>query len=74
MKMKTKRIRVVIADDHAVVRRGLSNILSRAGIYVCPEAKNGAEAITLVNKHQPDILIVDVKMPEMDGIEVVRFK
>jgi len=72
MKMKMKKIRVVIADDHAVVRRGLSNIVARAGIYVCASAKNGAEAITLVNQHQPDVLIVDVKMPEMDGIEVVR--
>jgi DNA-binding NarL/FixJ family response regulator len=71
-KMKTKRIRVVIADDHAVVRRGLLNILESVEIYVCALAKNGAQAITLVNQHQPDVLIVDVKMPELDGIEVVR--
>lgn len=65
-------IRVVIADDHAVVRRGLSTILNRGKIIVCAEAKNGEEAVALVNQHQPDVLLVDVNMPKMDGIEVVR--
>lgn len=65
--------RIVLADDHAVVRAGIRHILQRApGIEVMGEASNGVEAIRLVNKLAPDVLLLDIEMPVLNGIEVVR--
>jgi two-component system, NarL family, response regulator DegU len=67
------KIRVVIADDHAIMRVGIRNILSRSNeICVVGEANNGAEAIQLINELNPDVLILDMEMPVMDGVEVAR--
>jgi DNA-binding NarL/FixJ family response regulator len=67
------KIRVVIADDHAIMRVGIRNILSRSSdICVVGEANNGAEAIQLINELNPDVLILDMEMPVMDGVEVAR--
>lgn len=67
------KIRVVIADDHAIMRVGIRNILSRSNeICVVGEANNGAEAIQLINDLNPDVLILDMEMPVMDGVEVAR--
>ncbi len=67
------KIRVVIADDHAIMRVGIRNILSRSSeICVVGEASNGAEAIQLVSDLSPDVLILDMEMPVMDGVEVAR--
>lgn len=67
------KIRVVIADDHAIMRVGIRNILSRSEeISVIGEASNGAEAITLLDEVKPDVLILDMEMPVMDGVEVAR--
>ncbi len=67
------KIRVVIADDHAIMRVGIRNILSRSEkICVVGEASNGAEAIQLVSELSPDVLILDMEMPVMDGVEVAR--
>jgi two-component system, NarL family, response regulator DegU len=67
------KIRVIIADDHAIMRVGIRNILSRStDIVVVGEASNGAEAIDLVNELNPDVLILDMEMPVMDGVEVAR--
>jgi DNA-binding NarL/FixJ family response regulator len=66
-------IRVVLADDHVVVRIGIRNLLSRSqDIHVIGEASNGLEAIDLVNELSPDILLLDMEMPVMDGVEVAR--
>lgn len=68
-----RKIRVIIADDHTIMRVGIRNILSRSkDITVIGEASNGAEAIDLVNELQPDVLILDMEMPIMDGVEVAR--
>jgi two-component system, NarL family, response regulator DegU len=68
-----EKIRVVIADDHATMRVGIRAILSRSSnILVVGEASNGAEAIDLVKKFKPDVLILDMEMPVMDGVEVAR--
>ncbi|MBE0696396.1 MAG: response regulator transcription factor, partial [Anaerolineaceae bacterium] len=65
--------RVVLADDHAVVRQGLRRLLNRSpGIVVVAEACDGLEAIRFVKEHQPDVLLLDIGMPIMDGIEVTR--
>lgn len=67
------KVRVVIADDHAIMRVGIRNILSRSNeICVVGEASNGAEAIELINELNPDVLILDMEMPIMDGVEVAR--
>jgi two-component system response regulator NreC len=66
-------ISVLIADDHAIVRTGLRALLrSEAGLQLVGEATGGYEAIELVGKTRPDILILDLSMPDLDGIAVTR--
>lgn len=66
-------IRVLIADDHHVVRRGLLFFLkTQKDIEVVGEAKNGVEAVRLVEELNPDIVLMDLVMPEMDGIEATK--
>lgn len=63
-------MRVLLADDHGIVRRGLRGLLEEAGLAVVAEAADGLEAIRLTEEHHPDILIVDIAMPRLNGIEV----
>jgi DNA-binding NarL/FixJ family response regulator len=63
---------VVIADDQALVRGGFRMILNSAGIQVVAEAADGKEAVTAVLKHKPDVVLMDVRMPGMDGLEATR--
>jgi DNA-binding NarL/FixJ family response regulator len=61
-------IRVILADDHAVVRAGLKAVLSSAkDIEVIGEAKNGNEAVALVERFKPDVIVMDLSMPDLDG-------
>jgi DNA-binding NarL/FixJ family response regulator len=64
--------RVVIADDQTLVRRGFRLILNSAGIPVVAEAANGTEAIAAVRQHRPDVVLMDIRMPELDGLEATR--
>jgi DNA-binding NarL/FixJ family response regulator len=64
--------RVVIADDQTLVRAGFRMILREAGIPVVAEAADGAQAVAAVLKHQPDVVLMDIRMPEMDGLEATR--
>ncbi|MET7397490.1 response regulator transcription factor [Dactylosporangium sp. NPDC005572] len=64
--------RVVIADDQALVRTGFRMILTADGISVVAEAANGAEAVEAVRRTTPDVVLMDVRMPEMDGLEATR--
>jgi DNA-binding NarL/FixJ family response regulator len=64
--------RVVIADDQALVRTGFRMILNEAGIPVVAEAADGAEAVAAVLRHRPDVVLMDIRMPEMDGLEATR--
>jgi DNA-binding NarL/FixJ family response regulator len=67
------QIRIVLADDHAVVRQGFRQFLEEAGdIEVVAEAEDGAEAIQLVESHLPDVAVVDIRMPEVTGVEATR--
>ena len=64
-------IRVVLADDHTVVRAGIRAMLEKiAGIEILGEASNGREALVLVERHRPHLLLTDIGMPEMNGLEV----
>jgi DNA-binding NarL/FixJ family response regulator len=65
-------MKVVIADDQALVRGGFRLILRAAGIDVAAEAADGAQAVTAVLKHRPDVVLMDIRMPELDGIEATR--
>jgi DNA-binding NarL/FixJ family response regulator len=65
-------IRLVLADDHPVVRIGLQNMLTQQGMDVVGEAEDGDEAITQTIELQPDILLLDLAMPRLPGLEAMR--
>jgi len=66
-------IRILVAEDHPVVADGIVAVLERAGdMVVVGRARNGVEAIELVKRHQPDIVLLDLRMPILDGIGVLR--
>ena len=67
------RLRVVIADDQPMMRAGFKAVLEATGdIEVVAEAATGAEAVAAANQHAPDVVLMDIRMPEMDGIEATR--
>jgi two-component system, NarL family, response regulator NreC len=65
-------IRVVLADNHALVRQGLKALLEREGFQVAGEASDGQEVIRLVSHIRPDIAILDISMPILNGIDAAR--
>lgn len=65
-------IRVLLADDHRMLREGLHRSMVEEGFDVVGEAENGAEAVRLAAELQPDVVLMDVSMPEMDGVEATR--
>ncbi|MEW2258264.1 response regulator transcription factor [Streptomyces sp. NPDC047869] len=72
MNMDQPPLRAVIADDQALVRTGFKMILAADGIEVTAEAADGAEAVAAVHRTRPDVVLMDIRMPEMDGIEATR--
>jgi DNA-binding NarL/FixJ family response regulator len=68
-----EKIRIVLADDHRIFRKGLKSLLSeKEGIDVVAEADDGDEALQMTSKYKPGIVIMDIAMPKMDGIEAAR--
>lgn len=67
------RIRVLIADDHSLVRAGIRALLDKQpDIEVVAEASNGREALKLVKQHQPNVVLMDIAMPELNGLDAIR--
>ena len=62
-------IRVFIADDHALVRTGFRSLLEKLGFQVIGEARNGNEALQMIQSLRPDIVLMDIAMPELNGLE-----
>ena len=65
-------VRVVVADDQPVVRTGFRTILEASGIEVVDEAGDGAAAVAAARRWRPDVVLMDIRMPELDGIEATR--
>ena len=65
-------MRVLIAEDETIIRLDLRGVLEKHGMVVCGEARNGAEAVELARELEPDVAVLDLKMPELDGIEAAR--
>ena len=71
--MKKERIRILIADDHTVVREGLVSLVKRkSDMVVVAEASNGREAVDLWKQHRPDVTVLDLRMPELDGVGAIK--
>lgn len=66
------RIRILLADDHTVVRDGLRVLLERQGFEIASEASDGIEAVRLAEETRPDIVLMDIAMPLLNGIEATR--
>ena len=67
-----KPLKILIADDEALLRLDLREMLEEAGHTVAGEAENGKNAVSLAERERPDLVIMDVKMPEMDGLEAAK--
>src|SRR6267143_2618921 len=73
MARNAKRLRILVADDHELVRRGIRGLLrAQRGWRVIGEATNGREAVEKTNKLKPDVAIVDISMPDLDGLQATR--
>lgn len=70
--MSDKTKKVVIADDHVLIRRGLVQVLKRESTYSIIETDNGKDALELIKNESPDVALLDIEMPEMTGFEVAR--
>ena len=64
--------RVLVAEDETLIRLDLKGMLEAAGFDVCAEARDGEEAVSLARETAPDVALLDVKMPRLDGIEAAR--
>ena len=68
-----RQVRILVADDHSIVRRGVRAMLeTHAGWKVCGEAATGAEAVKQAKKLRPDVAVIDITMPDLNGFEAAR--
>jgi DNA-binding NarL/FixJ family response regulator len=72
MSAAPEQLRVVLVDDHPVYRQGLAKLLRECGVDVVAQAGNGADALSIVEEEAPDVVVMDLNMPGMSGVEVTR--
>jgi CheY-like chemotaxis protein len=72
MMTKEKRSRILVVDDDDTLREGIAQVLDANENYLVQKASNGAEAFLSIGHHPPDLIILDIHMPDMDGVEVCR--
>jgi DNA-binding NarL/FixJ family response regulator len=65
-------MRILVADDHEIIRLGLRQLLTQSGWNICAEASNGEDAVTLARRFKPEIVIMDITMPRLNGIQAIR--
>jgi AmiR/NasT family two-component response regulator len=65
-------LRVLVAEDETIIRLDLVGSLEKHGLVVCAEARDGAEAVELARRERPDVALLDLRMPRLDGIEAAR--
>jgi response regulator NasT len=65
-------LRILVAEDETIIRLDLRSLLEREGFEVCAEARDGEEAVELARREEPDVALLDVKMPKLDGIDAAR--
>ena len=65
-------MKILIAEDETIIRMDLRSLLEAAGFEICAEARDGEEAVELARSEQPDLAVLDVKMPRLDGIEAAK--
>jgi DNA-binding NarL/FixJ family response regulator len=71
--LRNANLRILVADDHDIIRRGLRQLLmSRPGWEVCGEAKTGREAVSASETLKPDVIVMDISMPDLNGLEATR--
>src|ERR1700687_2499520 len=70
----TRLMRVLLADDHALFRDGLRSLLEARGVEVMGEARNGREAVDQTRRLSPDVVLMDLDMPELDGLAATRLR
>ena len=68
----TGPLRVLVAEDQAIIRLDLRGVLEQHGMIVCAEARDGEEAVELARSARPDVALLDLRMPRLDGIEAAR--
>src|SRR5689334_24927825 len=64
-------VKLLVVDDHEVVRTGLASLLAGSDIKIIAEASSGAEAVKMAAKHKPDVVLLDIRMPDSDGLEAL---
>jgi DNA-binding NarL/FixJ family response regulator len=72
MSAAPEQLRVVLVDDHPVYREGLAKLLLECGVDVIAQAGNGADALSIVEQTAPDVVVMDLNMPGMSGVDVTR--
>jgi DNA-binding NarL/FixJ family response regulator len=73
MALGTANIRILVVDDHDIIRRGLKDLLAaKPGWEVCAEAKTGRDAVSMAEQLKPDVIVMDVSMPDLNGLEAAR--
>ena len=70
--MNDKNTRVVVADDHSLFRDGITSLLEAAGYEVVEQSSDGQGAVEAVRRSHPDLVLLDISMPKLDGLEVLQ--